>query len=82
MTSLKSIQARANCNSPEVDFELFYSPEEGDNERVAKGICNACLVKLECLTFAIDNGERDKIWGGLNSRERRKKRYQHLASSQ
>ncbi|MGX9214329.1 WhiB family transcriptional regulator [Mycobacteroides abscessus] len=38
----------------------------------AKKICRSCPVRVECLTYAIVNDERDGIYGGLGPRERAK----------
>ena len=40
-------------------------------ERVAKSICNQCLVRQECLAYAMRTAEPHGIWGGLNELERR-----------
>lgn len=37
----------------------------------AKRICASCPVRVDCLTYALDNRERWGIWGGLDERERR-----------
>jgi len=37
----------------------------------AKVICNTCTVQSQCLQFAIDNDERDGVWGGLTAKERK-----------
>jgi len=62
-------QDLANCRGANAD--LFF-PERGASTRQAKGICRACAVQNECLEFAIANGEKFGIWGGLSERERRK----------
>ena len=38
-------------------------------------------VKAECLEFAITQGERFGIWGGLSERERRKIRRQRALTA-
>ena len=68
-----SWQDRANCRG--ADADLFF-PERGASTRTAKGICRECAVRAECLEFAIVNGEKFGIWGGLSERERRKIRRQ------
>ncbi len=68
-----SWQDFANCSG--ADQDLFF-PERGASTRKAKSICAACTVKVECLEFAITQGERFGIWGGLSERERRKIRRQ------
>jgi WhiB family redox-sensing transcriptional regulator len=54
-----------------VDPEIFYPVSEEDAEE-AKAICMACNVRETCLEFALDNRERDGVWGGATERERRR----------
>jgi WhiB family redox-sensing transcriptional regulator len=53
-----------------VDVETFYPPAEHDG-REAKAVCFGCPVRETCLEFAIENGERFGVWGGLTPQERR-----------
>ena len=55
----------------ETDPELFF-PELDSVWRVkaAKRICDKCLVKQECLNYALANRFRDGIWGGLSPTQR------------
>lgn len=55
------------------DGDLWF-PGKGQNDvvRLAKKVCAHCQVTAECLTWAIDHGETDGIYGGLTPRERRK----------
>ena len=62
-------QARANCMG--VDPDLFF-PERGSSTREAKEVCRGCVVREECLEYAVTYGEKFGIWGGLSERERRK----------
>ncbi len=64
-------QRRANCMG--VDPELFF-PERGASTREAKEVCRGCVVREDCLEFAIANGEKFGIWGGMSERERRRVR--------
>lgn len=66
-------QERANCYG--VDPDLFF-PERGASTREAKGVCAGCEVRADCLEYALDNGEKFGIWGGLSERERRRLRRQ------
>ncbi len=66
-------QERANCLG--VDPDLFF-PERGASTREAKAVCGGCEVRLECLEYALCNGEKFGIWGGLSERERRRLRRQ------
>jgi WhiB family redox-sensing transcriptional regulator len=56
-----------------VDPELFF-PERGSSTREAKEVCRGCVVRIECLEFAIANSEKFGIWGGMSERERRRVR--------
>jgi WhiB family redox-sensing transcriptional regulator len=64
-------QDHANCKGANAD--LFF-PERGASTRAAKAICRECLVRDECLEFAITTGEKFGIWGGMSERERRRVR--------
>ncbi len=64
-------QARANCMG--VDPDLFF-PERGASTREAKEVCRGCVVREDCLEYALDNGEKFGIWGGMSERERRRLR--------
>ena len=72
-----SWQDYANCRG--TDADLFF-PERGASTRKAKAICNACDVKAECLDFAIVQGEKFGIWGGMSERERRRVRRQRIVA--
>ena len=64
-------QARANCMG--VDPDLFF-PERGASTREAKEVCRGCVAREDCLEYALDNGEKFGIWGGMSERERRRLR--------
>lgn len=66
-------QDEANCLG--VDPDLFF-PERGASTREAKEVCRGCVVKNGCLEYALENGEKFGIWGGLSERERRRLRRQ------
>lgn len=67
----RSWQIQANCMG--VDPDLFF-PERGSSTREAKEVCRGCVVRVDCLEFAIANGEKFGIWGGMSERERRRVR--------
>ena len=62
-------QDEANCLG--VDPDLFF-PERGASTREAKEVCRGCVVREECLEYALANGEKFGIWGGMSERERRR----------
>lgn len=70
---------RAKCKG---STHLFYSPQEEDEnprkedgrrERIrrAKEMCQACVVREDCLAWAIDIEDEDAILGGLTATERK-----------
>jgi WhiB family redox-sensing transcriptional regulator len=58
-----------------VDPDLFF-PERGASTKEAKAVCQGCVVREDCLEYALANGEKFGIWGGLSERERRRIRRQ------
>jgi WhiB family redox-sensing transcriptional regulator len=62
-------QEYANCLG--VDPDLFF-PERGASTKEAKEVCRGCVVRDECLEYALSNGEKFGIWGGMSERERRR----------
>jgi WhiB family redox-sensing transcriptional regulator len=62
-------QRNANCMG--VDPDLFF-PERGASTREAKEVCRGCVVQEDCLEYALANGEKFGIWGGMSERERRR----------
>ena len=69
----KGWQDFGNCLG--VDPDLFF-PERGASTREAKEVCKGCVVREDCLEFALANGEKFGIWGGMSERERRRIRRQ------
>jgi WhiB family redox-sensing transcriptional regulator len=45
--------------------------ERIERETRAKQICAVCVVRRECLDYAIEIREPHGIWGGLNEAERK-----------
>ena len=73
-----SWQDGANCKGANAD--LFF-PERGASTREAKEVCRGCVVREQCLEFALQNGEKFGIWGGLSERERRRIRRQRAQAA-
>ncbi|MGH9117242.1 MAG: WhiB family transcriptional regulator [Acidimicrobiales bacterium] len=61
----------ANCLG--CDPDLFF-PELGEPSAAAKAVCGGCVVRRECLEFALVTGQKHGIWGGTSERERRRLR--------
>lgn len=74
---------RAVCRDK--DPELFF-PNHQDKAAVdrAKAVCASCPVREPCGKTALDDDERDGVWGGLDEKERetirqRRNRYRGVA---
>lgn len=62
------------------DTETYYPPRNRDTYKpiadVSKGLCKGrdgapeCVVRAQCLTYALSTNEPHGIWGGLSHRER------------
>lgn len=65
-------QSDANCAT--VPPEFFYPEKQASRTEIkmAKKVCDACVVRDECLTYALENSEGSGIWGGLTPTERKK----------
>ena len=69
----------SNCLG--VDPDLFF-PVRGASTREAKEVCRGCEVRIDCLEYALQNGEKFGIWGGMSERERRRIRRQRALDRQ
>lgn len=49
-----------------------YASEAKATAKPAIEVCNGCPVRVACLEFAITNGEKDGVWGGMIPTDRRK----------
>ena len=47
-------------------------PPRGTTAAAAKAVCAACLVRGDCLTFALEQRIDEGVWGGLGPIERQK----------
>lgn len=65
--NFKDKGACSGCNP-----NLFF-PEPHDQRTVkaAKAVCAGCVVREECLEWALDSEEKYGIWGGTSENERR-----------
>jgi WhiB family transcriptional regulator, redox-sensing transcriptional regulator len=65
----------ALCADRDQDPDLWF-PRNGDwvGAERAMAICRICPVRERCLQWALDNGEREGIWGGTTPGGRRQLR--------
>ena len=54
---------------------LAWFGKSGRSSNAAKAVCSACLVRDECLTYAMADPNLDGIWGGLTHKERNQLRH-------
>jgi WhiB family redox-sensing transcriptional regulator len=72
----ESWQVKAACRGPQA--AVFFPPshferkdEKAEREGRAKQICTSCVVRRECLDYAMAIREPHGIWGGQNEIERK-----------
>ncbi|MFF5968187.1 WhiB family transcriptional regulator [Streptomyces collinus] len=52
-----------------------------DDLTTAKALCDRCPVREACADYAIDNGYRDGVWGGLTIAERDARARERIAAA-
>ena len=64
---------RAICRDedPELFFPVGTSGPALLQIAEAKTVCRRCPVVSECLTWALESGQADGVWGGMSEAERR-----------
>lgn len=62
------------------DPSIFFPIVDGDGRpnrkqlNAARKVCFRCEVRVECLTYAIENNEFGGVWGGTSEYERLKRK--------
>jgi WhiB family redox-sensing transcriptional regulator len=64
-------QAACRHEDPELFFPISATGPGRAQAEEAKAICARCLVRQECLEYALITGQEAGIWGGLTEEERR-----------
>ena len=59
---------------PEIFYPVGFTGPALRQEETAKQICAGCVVRSDCLAWALRAGEPDGIWGGTTPEERRSMR--------
>lgn len=49
-------------------------PHAAPRVAIAKAICAGCVVRVDCLDYAVNALEPDGIWGGMTTEERKRER--------
>ena len=66
-------QQSAACH--ELPLDLFFPSsgmESSRNMNVIKPFCEACPVRVDCLTYALSHPDERGIWAGTTENDRRK----------
>lgn len=58
---------RANCL--DINPDLMF-PNTTTQLAEGKKVCAGCVVRTECLEYALVNNEKFGLWGGTSERER------------
>jgi WhiB family transcriptional regulator, redox-sensing transcriptional regulator len=69
-------QKDAACNGAGTES---FMPGRGGSFKRARELCAACLVRDECLSFALADDELEGMWAGTTDRERREMRRRSVA---
>ena len=62
-------QDRAACFG--IDPDVFF-PISEEEAGPALAYCGSCRIREECLAWALKNGERYGVWGGMTEQQRRR----------
>jgi WhiB family redox-sensing transcriptional regulator len=55
-----------------MDSNIFFPrPWLGEKSDEARAVCRQCWVQEECLRYAVETGQMQGIFAGMNLRERR-----------
>lgn len=59
----------AACRDTTEPDQFF--PDESNQKNPVLEICSRCLVRAECLYYALENREQHGVWGGVSAHGRR-----------
>ncbi|MDP9242887.1 MAG: WhiB family transcriptional regulator [Actinomycetota bacterium] len=62
-------QKQAACYG--IDPDVFF-PTSEEEAGEALDFCSDCRIRETCLAWALKNGERYGVWGGLTEQQRRR----------
>lgn len=72
--------AACRDTDPDLFFPMGTTGPAIEQIEKAKAVCMDCLVKRECLEYALSTNQESGIWGGTSEEERRVLRRQYIAS--
>jgi len=50
--------------------EIDWFPDQAGDLTPARAVCARCLVRPECLAYALESGEKHGVWGGASTQQR------------
>jgi WhiB family redox-sensing transcriptional regulator len=53
-------------------FFIDQDDAQGQYYTIARQLCHACPIRLQCLEYAVDNLEEYGYWGGTTPKERKR----------
>jgi WhiB family transcriptional regulator, redox-sensing transcriptional regulator len=63
--------AACSDKSPDMFFPVGKTANARSTEAQAKKVCSTCIVKVDCLEYALYHSIDHGIWGGVNEDDRR-----------
>lgn len=71
----------ASCrdSEPTLFFPIGTTGPAVDQIETAVAICNTCMVREDCLQYALETNQESGVWGGYAEDDRRRLRKRWLA---
>lgn len=66
-------------SDPDLFFPIAPSGPALQQAAKAKAICARCLVRTDCLSYALETGQDAGVWGGTTEEERRQIRTERMS---
>lgn len=66
-----SLEWMSSALCRQIDLELFF-PDVGGSSKTARKMCGRCIVKIECLNYALTFPSMIGIWGGTTEKQRKR----------
>jgi len=64
------LAAACRFADPELFFPVSATGRSIDQVALAKSVCAECIVRRQCLEFALATREPHGVWGGMTEEER------------
>lgn len=74
------LDAACRDSAPELFFPIGATGLALEQIDAAKAVCTRCVVRDECLEFALETNQEAGVWGGTSEDERRHLRREWVAT--